>query len=55
MVDISSYVYGKIYSEHVRHVINIYLYTVEPLLTDPPRGGSSPRNGHCIKHRLKIP
>ena len=20
---------------------------------DPPRGGSSPRNGHCIKHRLK--
>ena len=29
--------------------------TVEPLLTDPPRGAPSPRNGHSLKHRLKVP
>lgn len=29
--------------------------TVEHLLTDPPRCGLSLRNGHFLKHRLKIP
>ena len=27
-------------------------YTVEPLLTDPPRSGQPPSNGHTQKHRL---
>ena len=26
--------------------------TVEPLLTDPPRSGQPPSNGHTQKHRL---
>ena len=32
----------------------IFVYTVEPLLTDPPRRGQPPRRGHSLMHRLML-
>ena len=35
--------------------IYIYIYTVEPLITDPPRSGQSLYNGQTLWHGLNLP
>ena len=43
-------VYLKMYTDW-----NIYIYTVEPPIKDPPRGGHPCYNGHLPRYGLKIP
>ena len=34
--------------------IDIYIYTVEPPITDPPTSGQPLYNGHWLWHQLKL-